>query len=191
MKMEDLLEKILDETNGATKVAIVGIGEEKLTDDAVGPYIISKLLQFNDNKFLIINCGIDMMARMDEIIDFKPSHLIIIDTCTYNAPPGTITILKRKDIKEYIPISSHTIPINIVVDLITDKIPSLKTFMIGIVPESLEGFTELELFEGGKYSIDELNENQDLPFFNIKLTKTISIVADNIINVLIKLIELF
>jgi len=189
MKMEEFLIKLASETMDATKIAIIGIGEEKLTDDGIGPYIITKLLKYNNEKLLIMNCGIDMMARMDEIITFDPSHMILIDTCTYNGPPGTVVILKRKDISDLVPISSHTIPIHIVIDLIHEKIPNLQTLMIGIVPESLAGFDELHIFERGKYSIDELNNNIDLPFFDIKLTKTIQAVADNLISILTKLIE--
>ena len=188
MNMKEFLDKLLTETRDATKVAIIGIGEEKLTDDGVGPYIIYKLLQFNNDKFLIMNCGIDMMARMDEIITFAPSHMILIDTCTYNGPPGTVAILKRKDISDLVPISSHTIPVQIVIDLLHEKIPNLHSFMIGIVPESLAGFDELLLFERGKYTFDELNDNPDLPFFDIKLTDTIKVVADSLIGALKQLI---
>ena len=188
--MKELLEKILAETSGATKVAFIGIGEEKLTDDGVGPYIISKLLQYNKNeKVLFVNAGVDPMGRMEEIIAFKPSHLILIDTCTLNGPPGTVAILKRDNISQYVPISSHTIPVHIVVDLIVGKLPDLKAFMIGIVPESLEGFTELYLFKRGEFSLEELNENEDLPFFDIRLSPSIQSVAEQIIEIIKTLIE--
>ena len=126
---------------------------------------------------------------MDEIINFKPSHMILIDTCTYNGPPGTVVILKRKDISELVPISSHTIPVQIVIDLLQEKITNLQTIMIGIVPESLAGFNELQLFERGKYTFDELNDNPNLPFFEIKLTDIIKNVADHLINIIKELME--
>ncbi|MBN1802984.1 MAG: hydrogenase maturation protease [Candidatus Lokiarchaeota archaeon] len=187
--MNDFLEQLKLETKGATKVAFVGIGEEKMTDDAVGLYIITQLLNNKSNKFFFMNAGVDLMARVDEIIDFNPSHLILIDTCTYNSPPGTVVILKRSNMHEYIPISSHTIPVHIVLDLIVEKLPTIKTFMIGIVPESLDGFVELELFKKGEISIDELNENEDLPFWDIQLTPTIENVANNLIEIIKQLME--
>ena len=189
MKMKEFLDKLLTETKDATRLAIIGIGEEKLTDDGVGPYIIYNLLKYNNDRFLIMNCGIDMMSRMDEIITFKPSHIILIDTCTFDGPPGTVVILKRNDISDLVPISSHTIPVQIVIDLLHEKIPNLQSFMIGIVPESLAGFAELQLFKRGKYTFDELNENPNLPFFDIKLTDTIKVVADNLITIIKQLME--
>ena len=187
--MEEILEKLLSELNGAIKVVFVGIGEEKLTDDGVGPYIISKLYNQTSERFLFLNAGVDPMARIDEIINFKPSHLVLFDTCTLNKPPGTIAILKRDNIAESVPISSHTIPVHIVIDLIIEKIPGLKAFMIGFVPENLEGFDDLQLYKRGELSIDELNENDEIPFFEIQLTETVQKAADQLIKIVETIME--
>lgn len=190
--MNDLYEKLKGRLKNASKVIIMGIGEEKLRDDGVGPYIIGELLtHFNlvnplNDKFLLINAGTDPMARVDEIIKFKPSHLILIDTCTLDKPPGTLVILEREDIREYVPISSHTIPVHIVMDLILEQVPMLDLFMIGLVPESLEGFENLQFYKGDR--IDEIDKNIDLPFFKINLTKKIEKVALEIIKIIRKLI---
>ena len=143
--LNEILEKLLLKLSNASKITFMGIGEEKLSDDGVGPYIISELLDFSNEKTLFINAGIDPMIRIDQILEFHPSHLVLLDTCTLNKPPGTLAIIERENIKEYISISSHTIPIHVVVDLIIEKLPKLNVFMIGIVPESLKGFTELRL----------------------------------------------
>lgn len=181
--MEEMLEKLLSELTGATKVVFMGIGEEKMTDDGVGPYIISKLYKNNGDRFLFLNAGVDPMARVDEIIDFEPSHFVLFDTCTFNGLPGTVAILKRDNIADHVPISSHTIPVHIVIDFLGDKLPGLKSFMIGFVPESLDGFDELKLYKDGELSIDELNENEEIPFFDIQLTETIQKAADQIIKI--------
>jgi len=182
--MKELLEKLLDRLKGADKVVFMGIGEEKLTDDGFGPYVISELLTYNSDRFRFINGGVDSMARMDEVIRFNPSHLVLIDTCTLNAAPGTITILERENIKDFVPISSHTIPVFIVVDLIREKLPQLQSFMIGVVPKSLEGFTEISLYTKDDILMNELNENEDLPFFNIQLTEIIKKVADKMVQII-------
>lgn len=187
--MQELLEKLLDRLKGADKVVFMGIGEEKLTDDGVGPYIISELLSKSNERFLFINALIDPMARMEEIIEFNPSHLVLIDTCTLSAAPGTVAILERENIKDYVPISSHALPVFIVVDMIIEKMPNLQAFMIGIVPESLEGFTELFLYKKDGVFINEMNDSEDLPFFDIQLTDTIKKVGDELIQIIIKITE--
>jgi len=187
--MKELIEILLDKLNRADKIVFMGIGEEKLTDDGVGPYIISELLDYSNEKFLFINAGIDPMNRIDEIVEFQASHLVVLDTCTLNKPPGTVSIIERENIKEYVPISSHTISIHIVLDLLIEKLPILQVFMIGFVPESLEGFTELNFYKANKYSLEERNENKDLPFFEFHLTETIKKSADQVIKIIKRVIQ--
>jgi hydrogenase maturation protease len=187
--MKELLKKLLDKLSNAKKVTFIGIGEEKLSDDGVGPYIISELLDYSDESFLFINAGVDPMSRMDEIIQFNPSHLIVLDTCTLNKPPGSVAIIERSNIQKVVPISTHTIPIHIVINLLAEKLPNLNVFMIGIVPESLEGFTELKLYKSNEISLEERSENENLPFFEFNLTETIQKVADQLINLIKGLIK--
>jgi hydrogenase maturation protease len=179
--MKDLLEKLLSKLKGAIKVVFMGIGEEKLSDDGVGPYIISELLTFSSEKFLFINAGVTPMSRIDEIIDFQATDLVLLDTCTLNKPPGTVAIIERENIKEFVPISTHTIPLHIIVDLLLENLPDLNVFMIGFVPKSLEGFTELKFYKEDEISLDERNENPDLPFFEFHLSETMQKIANQII----------
>ena len=189
--MKEMAEKIFNLLKDSEKVVFMGVGEEKLTDDGVGPYIISELLNYASKRFLFINAGVDPMARINEVIEFQPSHLVLIDTCTYNGPPGTVALLERENLVEYVPISSHTIPLHVVIDFLIEKLPesSLNVFMIGIVPESLEGFTELRQYKEGELTLDELNENENLPFFSIQLTNTIKKVADDLIAIIKEIIQ--
>ena len=187
--MKKLLEKLVLKLRGAEKIVFLGIGEEKLSDDGVGPYIISELLNYTGEKFMFINAGVDPMSRLDDILEFQPSHLIVLDTCTLDKPPGTVAIIERGDIQDVVPISTHTIPIHIVIDLLIEKLVNLRAFMIGIVPKSLKGFTELKLYKSNEFSLEERSENENLPFFEFNLTKTIQKVADQMINLIKELIQ--
>ena len=187
--MNDFFVKLSTRLSNASKIVFMGIGEEKLSDDGVGPYIISELLPHANENVLFINAGIDPMSRVEDVVSFAPSHLVLIDTCTLNGPPGTVAILARENISDYVPISTHTIPVHIVIDFIIEKLPDLDAFMIGIVPESLEGFIELKQFGEGDIPLEEFSENIDLPFFQINLTKIIQNVADQLISMIKKLIK--
>jgi hydrogenase maturation protease len=187
--MKDLRESITQRLKGARRITLVGIGEEKLTDDGVGPYVISELLAYSNENIQIINAGIDPMTRTAEIINFKPTHLVLFDTCTLKEKAGTIILLERENICNYVPISTHTIPIHIVIDLILERLPDLRMFMIGFVPESLEGFNELVQYKQHELTIDDLSSNIDLPFFEINLTEKVKQSADQIIGIFKELIS--
>lgn len=184
MIMKDVVEELKTRLSGANKIAFLGIGEEKLSDDGFGPYIISELLDLNSNTHLFINAATDPMSRIEDIENFKPSHLVILDTCTFPDDPGTLVVLERENLEEYIPISSHTIPVHIVIDLIVNKIPELNVFMIGIVPESMDGAPEFRLYKEEELSVEDKSENIDLPFWEIRLTHKVKKVADKLIEII-------
>jgi len=187
--MKEFQSKLIKKLQDAHKIVFMGIGEEKLSDDGVGPYIISEFLNNSNRKYLFINAGIDPMSRIDDILEFQPSYLVLLDTCTLKKPPGTVAIIEREKINESVPISSHTIPVHIFIDLLLEQMPDLNVFMIGIVPESLKGFTELRLYKENKFSLEERNTNKDLPFFEFNLTKTIQKVGDEIIMIIKELMR--
>ena len=185
----NIFEKLLNRLKTAEKIVFMGIGEIKLQDDGVGPYIITELLDENNKKFLFINAGVDPMSRINEIINFRPSHFIILDTCTLKKEPGTVAIIERENMENLVPISTHTLPIHVVIDYLYKKLANLDAFMIGFVPKSIEGFKELSLYKAGELTIDELNENEDLPFFQFQLTDTLKKTADRVVNLIRKLIK--
>jgi len=187
--MEDFFEKLLDRTTDATKIVFLGIGEEKLSDDGLGPFIIGELTELSNEKTTFLNAGTDPMARIDEIVDYNPSHLILLDTCTLDKEPGTVAIIERFNLKDVVPISSHTIPIHIVIDLIRERLPNLDVFMIGIVPKSLEGFTDLKINRKRESALLESIENIEFPFFEIQLTPLIQNVVDELVEIIKKLIK--
>ncbi|MBY9006150.1 MAG: hydrogenase maturation protease [Candidatus Lokiarchaeota archaeon] len=188
--MDEFYDKLFKRLNYAIKIVFLGIGEEKLQDDGVGPYIITKLLNKKNQRFLFINAGVDPMSRINDIIDFCPSHLIILDTCNLKDEPGTVAIIERKNMEALVSISTHTLPIHVVIDYLLKKIPNLDSFMIGFVPKSLDGFKELNLFKDGELTIEEINENEDLPFFQFQLTDILKETADKVIDIIKELINI-
>ena len=75
--MNELFDKLWNRLNGATRVVFMGIGEEKLSDDAIGVYIISELLDYSNEKILFINAATDPMDRIEDIVKFNPTHLVL------------------------------------------------------------------------------------------------------------------
>jgi hypothetical protein len=73
--------------------------------------------------------------------------------------------------------------------LLIEKLPDLKVFMIGIVPQSLGGFSDLSLYKEKEYSIEERSKHEDLPFFEFNLTDTIQKVADHVIEIIKEIIQ--
>ncbi len=185
----DLVEKILNKLTDAKKIIFLGIGEDKLRDDGVGPYIITQLIENTKSNVRYINARITPEERMDDIISFSPTDIVMIDTCTLNKPPGTIAILEKDDIMKYIPISSHTIPIPIFINILENKLSDVKVFMIGIVPKNIELSEPLIPYKEGEISLDDYDLNPDLPYFEFQLSKEVQIAAEFVIKMIINVLN--
>lgn len=185
----DLEEKILNKLKDAKKIIFLGIGEDKLRDDGVGPFIITQLIENTKSNVKYINARTTPEERMDDIISFSPTDIILIDTCALNKPPGTVAILENEDILKYVPISSHTIPIPVFINILENKLSDIKIFMIGIVPKSIDLSEPLIPYREGDISLDDYDLNPDLPYFKFQLSKEVQTAAEFVIKIIINVLN--
>ena len=80
------------------KITIGGIGSVLLGDDGVGPYVVGMLeagFRFGDNVTVadLGTPGLDLVAHLSGI-----DALILIDSVSNGAPPGTVTLYRKEDI---------------------------------------------------------------------------------------------
>lgn len=62
----------------AEKVAVIGIGNPIHTDDYVGVKVIHGLRRKISEKVLLIECETIPESYMQQIVDFKPTHIFTI-----------------------------------------------------------------------------------------------------------------
>ncbi|MHA1728366.1 MAG: hydrogenase maturation protease [Promethearchaeota archaeon] len=177
------LKKILQSFH---KILVLGIGEVNMRDDGFGPYIT---VFFTSNKesnerVHFINGKTTPEIRKQEIIQFKPDLMLLIDTCKSGDAPGTLILAKESELVNYLPISSHTLPVQIFIKVLKEDIPDLKTYLLGVNPVSMESAEERYPYNPEKYSLDDYEEDPNLPFFKINLTPKIKKIADETIKLL-------
>ncbi len=147
--MNDIFEGIKPEGN----TVYVFIGNELREDDGAGPYIAKNI---KNEKIRVINAGSVFENSVSEIIDLKPDKLVIFDAAIFEGNPGDIKVLDERNIKNYKMLSTHTIPLNILLDLIKDEVINVKIVIVGILPQSMD-YKE-GLSEKVKESCDKLIE---------------------------------
>jgi len=185
----DLEEKILNKLKDAEKIIFLGIGEDKLRDDGVGPFIITQLIKNVKPNVKYINARTVPEERMNEIIDFSPTDIVLVDTCTLNKSPGTVAILEKDDIQKYVSISSHTIPISIFINILKEKLNKPNVFMIGIVPKIITLSEPLIPYKEGEISLDDYDLIPDLPYFKFQLSKEVHMAAEFVIKMIINILN--
>ena len=85
------------------KITIGGIGSVLLGDDGVGPYVVGMLeagYSFDESVMVadLGTPGLDLVAHLSGI-----DALILIDSVSNNAPPGTVTLYRKEDILRHGP----------------------------------------------------------------------------------------
>lgn len=149
------------------KVLILGIGENRMGDDGAGPYITFQLDQrLEGTQVKIINGGIVPEDRLDEIVDFQPELLLVVDVIDIQKPSGTVELYDEKIMLNYLPISSHSMPLPVFMDRIKRKVPGVTIKLVGIVPYSLKFLPEYKLFDEVNFTLDDKDENLNIPFYD-------------------------
>jgi len=130
-----MLEKWLE---GARLFIVLGIGNELRGDDAAGLLTARMLKRFNSDRFEAVECGVSIESCIDYAFEKKPSHLLIIDAFTHRG----LALLDPEDLESHIPVSTHTIPLPLIIDALGKPLEtSVKILGIGV--ENLEFGTSI------------------------------------------------
>ena len=125
---------------------IMCIGNPEGGDDAVGPYIASKL---KDSEIDVIDCGTNPENYTSVVKRKKPDNLIIIDATDMNLDPGEIRTVPKEKIG-VMTISTHGIPLPVLMEYLEKSVKEV--ILIGIQPKNMSG----ELTDLVRNSADKL-----------------------------------
>ena len=153
--MKNWTKEITEKIKGWKKIVILGIGNNEKGDDGVGILCAKKLkkLLIKNTNILVINGGNIPESWTGKIRSFSPDWTILIDACKKGEKPGSIFIIKKNEIS-YTDISTHRIPLSMLVSYLEDEI-NTKTLFIGVEPENMENE---KLSESVKTSAEKIIE---------------------------------
>ncbi len=99
--------------SGSQKVAMIGIGNPLRMDDYVGMKIVEDLKGKLTESVLLIESETVPESFLQQIIDFGPSHVLLIDAAVMGEKPGTIRMTDCSKLTGFSPISSHALPLRV------------------------------------------------------------------------------
>lgn len=136
---------------GASKIAILGVGSELRADDVAGILVAQRIEErrkegqkerrsdappFSPSLIEVFFGGTAPENLTGEIKRFGPTHLVIIDAADLNAEPGAITVMDPDSIGGTT-FCTHSLPLKMMIDYLLDSFECHVT-VIGIQPKSLE-----------------------------------------------------
>jgi hydrogenase 3 maturation protease len=115
---------------------LLGIGNDLLGDDGVGPYIAKALL---DSDWTVINAGIVPENFIRPVRERRPERIVIVDAVHMGLLPGSIRIIPHDSIRDY-GIGTHQLPLTFFIEQCA---PHSHVTFIGIEPGCLDPDTPL------------------------------------------------
>lgn len=117
---------------------IICLGNELRGDDGVGEYV-AKLLINGNLSDRVLDLGMSPEALIGSSRVTKCKNLIFIDAISANLPPGTIVFGEIEEIeKRPILLTTHTVPLSLVIKYLRLTTPFLKAYLIGIQVKKVE-----------------------------------------------------
>ena len=136
------LEKWLSD---AEKVVVAGIGNPIRMDDFVGVKIIQDLHGKVSEKVYLLECETVPENFIQQIIDFNPTHVLLIDAAILGLKPGEAKLVKPEELAVSPTYSTHMLPLRVFCEYLSKTIkakiallliePKKADFGEGLTPE--------------------------------------------------------
>ena len=142
MPNSDFEDELRDFITGASRIAVLGIGNDLRSDDGLGPYIIERL-DIDDDRVMIENVGSVPEGFARPIAKFGADRVIMVDAADMRKPPGHVELI-TKDRIGGVTLSTHSMPLSFLMMYLEQETGG-KTVLIGIQPKSIqfgEGLTQ-------------------------------------------------
>ena len=139
----DIESSLTDWFSGSQKVVVVGIGNPFRRDDFVGVEIERNLQNKVSKSVYLIEAETIPESYMQQITNFKPTHILLVDAGIINKPPGTPQLADPTQLIRKTSISTHTLPLRIFCDYLTQT-TAAKIALLIIQPQDTsfgEGLT--------------------------------------------------
>jgi hydrogenase 3 maturation protease len=123
--------------SGVTRLAVLGVGSDLRSDDAAG-MIAARFLERRrrrNPRVLVVHGGPAPENVTGPIVDFAPSHLVVIDCADMSLRPGSVALVPVDRI-DGLSAATHSLPLRLVADYLIKRL-SCRAAIIGIQPGSL------------------------------------------------------
>jgi hydrogenase 3 maturation protease len=123
--------------SNAQKVVVAGIGNPLRKDDFVGVEIVRNLQNKVSQSVYLIECETVPESFIEQITEFKPTHILIIDAALLNLKSGFSKLVEPGQMVEQTAISTHALPLRIFCEYLA-KTTGAKIALLLIQPKDAD-----------------------------------------------------
>lgn len=126
----DIEKELAKWLKGAERVVIVGIGNPIRMDDYVGVKIVQDLQGKVSDRVVLIEAETVPESYLHEIIDFKPTHILLIDAAIQGLKPGETGLAKANELKSSPVFSTHMLPLRLFCEQLSETVETEIYFLL-------------------------------------------------------------
>jgi len=119
---------------GAERAVLAGIGNPIRMDDYVGVKIVHYLRRKISDKVLLLECETVPEGFMQQIIEFNPTHVLLIDAAVLGLKPGECSLVEPERLAASPAFSTHMLPLRIFCDQVKETTQA-KIALLLVEPE--------------------------------------------------------
>jgi hydrogenase 3 maturation protease len=128
------LEKWLSD---AERIVVAGIGNPIRMDDFVGVKIVQELRGKVSERVYLIECETVPESYIQQIIDFNPTHILLIDAAILGLKPGELRLVYPEQLTNFSTFSTHMLPLRIFCEYLS-KTTKAKIILLLVEPEKAD-----------------------------------------------------
>ncbi len=121
----------------AKRIVLAGIGNPIRKDDFVGVKIVESLKGKTPKNVLLIECETVPESFTQQIVDFNPTHLLLIDAAILELKPGESRLVEPRKLASTTSWSSHMLPLRIFCEYVS-QMSKAKLGLLLIQPENTD-----------------------------------------------------
>lgn len=133
----DIRKELKKWLSDAERVVIAGIGNPIRMDDFVGVKIVQDLRGKVSNNVLLIECETVPESFIQQIIDFNPTRVLLIDAAMLGLKPGESRLVDPARLADYPAFSTHMLPLRIFCEYLA-KTTKTEIALLLIQPEKTD-----------------------------------------------------
>ena len=123
--------------SGVEKIVVAGIGNPIRMDDYVGVKIVQDLHGKVSNNVLLIECETVPENFLQQIVNFDPSHVLLIDAAVLGLKPGESRLINPEQLKNFPAYTTHMLPLRIFCEYLA-KTTKAKIALLLIEPKKTD-----------------------------------------------------
>lgn len=109
----DITKEIRKWLVGAERVVVAGIGNPIRMDDFVGVRIVQGLQGRVSEKVFLIECETVPESFLQQIVEFCPTHVLLIDAAMAGLRPGELRLIVSNALPDKPAFSTHLLPLRV------------------------------------------------------------------------------